>query len=68
MNLPDMTSLGTLGVPAFVAIFGLGWTACRIYLVKPLEKRVEVLEARDEAYRKQVDEELRSYRGLRVPG
>lgn len=61
MNLSDI-DLGALTIPAFVAIFGMGWTACRVYLVKPLEKRVEGLEARDQAYRKEVDEELRAYR------
>lgn len=66
----DLSALdfGATTIPVFIATFVAGWTACRVYLVKPLEKRVEVLEARDEAYRKAVDEELRSYRGLRVPG
>lgn len=66
----DLTSIdfGATTIPVFIATFAAGWTACRIYLVKPLEKRVETLEARDEAYRKSVDEELRTYRNLRVPG
>lgn len=61
MNLPDL-DLGALTIPVFVSIFVAGWTACRAYLVKPLEKRVANLEARDEAYRKDVDEELKRYR------
>ena len=62
MGMPDLSSLGSLGVPAFAAIFLLGWGACRLYLVKPLEMRVKALEDRDAAYRKQVDEELQMYR------
>ena len=66
----DLSALdfGATTIPVFIATFAAGWTACRVYLVKPLERRVETLEARDEAYRKQVDEELRNYRGIRVPG
>lgn len=60
MNLSDIDP--GITVPAFIAAFTAGWGACRIYLVKPLEKRVEGLEARDQAYRKEVDEELRAYR------
>lgn len=59
--MPDV-DLGSLTIPIFAAIFAAGWTACRVYLVKPLERRVAALEARDEAYRKAVDDELRSYR------
>lgn len=62
MDLPDLSGLGALGVPAFAAIFGMGWIACVFYLVKPLEARVKALEERDEAYRKEVDAELRQYR------
>jgi len=61
MNLSDI-DLGALTIPAFVAIFTLGWGACVRYLVKPLEKRIETLEARDVAYRLAVDEELKGYR------
>lgn len=66
----DLTSIdfGATTIPVFIATFAAGWTACRVYLVKPLERRVEVLEARDEAYRKDVDEQLRAYRSQRVLG
>ncbi len=71
MTLSDIAlDLGALTIPVFAAIFGAGWTACRLYLVKPLEKRVTHLEAQDEAYRREKDEELRALRQLiqRVPG
>lgn len=67
-NLPDFTQFATMSVPGFAGAFILGWMACKKYLVTPLEKRVETLEDRDEAYRKGVDEELRAYRNQRVPG
>ena len=61
MNLADI-ELGAGTIPAFITVFGMGWAACVRYLVKPLEKRVEGLEARDQIYRKEVDEELKAYR------
>lgn len=61
MNLADI-DLGSLTIPAFVAIFTAGWSCCRLYLVKPLEARVKALEARDADYRQGIDEELRGYR------
>lgn len=66
MNIPDFTQFASMSVPAFAGAFILGWMACKKYLVTPLEKRVETLEDRDEAYRKGVDEELRAYRNQRV--
>lgn len=68
MNIPDFTQFASMSVPAFAGAFILGWMACKKYLVTPLEKRVEILEDRDEAYRKGVDEELRAYRNQRVSG
>lgn len=43
--MPQMESFG-LSVPAFTAVFGMGWGACYAILVKPLQLRVEGLEAR----------------------
>ncbi len=66
----DLSSIdfGATTIPVFIVTFAAGWTACVFYLVKPLERRVETLEARDEAYRRDVDEQLRQYRNQRVPG
>lgn len=58
MDMPDLSALGTLGVPAFVAIFLLGWKAHDLIVGKPLLKRVEALEEDVEVYRKEKDAEL----------
>lgn len=63
MTLPDV-NLGALTIPIFAAIFGAGWAACRLILVGPLEKRMEKMEARDDAYRSQKDKELQEMREL----
>lgn len=67
-NLPDFTQFASMSVPAFAGAFILGWMACKKYLVTPLEKRLETMEAREEANRRSVDEELRTYRNQRVLG
>lgn len=53
---------GSLTIPIFIAIFGMGWTAHRTFIHLPAMKRLETLEAREEAHRREVDEELRMYR------
>lgn len=68
MDIPDFTQFASMSVPAFAGAFILGWMACKKNIVTPLEKRLEEMEDRDEAYRKAVDEELRSYRNQRVSG
>lgn len=62
MDLPDLTALGALGVPAFVAIFLVGWKAHDLIVGKPLALRVEALEDDVEAYRKEKDAELLALR------
>lgn len=62
MNLPDLTELGILGVPTFVAIFLLGWKAHERIIGKPLATRVEALEVAVETNRKEKDAELLALR------
>jgi hypothetical protein len=65
MNFPDV-DLGALTIPIFATIFGAGWASCVAILVSPLRKRMEKLEARDEAYRAEKDKELQEMRELLV--
>jgi len=58
MDLPDLSALGALGVPAFVVIFVMGWKAHDLIVGKPLLKRVEALEEDVETYRKDRDAQL----------
>lgn len=62
MDMPDLSALGALGVPAFVAIFLLGWKAHDLIVGKPLLKRVEALEEDVENHRKEKDAELLALR------
>lgn len=54
--------LSAINFGAAAGIFTAGWMACMVYIVKPLNKRIEALEARDEANRRAIDEELRELR------
>lgn len=62
MDLPDLSGLGALGIPAFVAIFLMGWKARELTVEKPIAKRMEALEAEVEDYRKAKDAELLALR------
>lgn len=62
MDIPDLTSLGAIGVPAFVAIFLMGWKSHDLVIGKPLAKRVEALEEDVESNRKERDAELAQLR------
>lgn len=62
MDLPDLSALGALQIPAFVGIFLAGWKAHDLIIGKPLAKRVEALEEDVETNRKEKDAELASLR------
>lgn len=62
MDLPDLSSLGALGVPAFVAIFLLGWKTCDLIIVKPLRNDVADLREEVDENRREKDTELLALR------
>lgn len=62
MDMPDLSALGALGVPAFVAIFLLGWKAHDLIVGKPLAKEVADLREDVEANRREKDAELLALR------
>ena len=35
---------GTMTIPVFAAIFGMGWGSCYLWIAKPLRERVTALE------------------------
>lgn len=43
--MPDI-DLGALTIPVFVTIFGAGWGACMVYIVKPLRETIDELKGR----------------------
>lgn len=55
-------NFGSLTIPIFIASLSKGWTAHRTFIGKPLQTRLERLEAREEAYRREKDEELQMLR------
>lgn len=62
MDIPDLSGLGALGVPAFVAIFLAGWKACDLIIVKDLRKDVADLREEVEENRREKDTELLALR------
>lgn len=43
--MPDI-DLGMLTIPVFAAIFGAGWTACVVILVRPMRERLIEMETK----------------------
>ena len=43
--MPDI-DLGALTIPVFAAIFSAGWSACQVFIVKPLRETIDELKGR----------------------
>lgn len=39
-------NLGALTIPVFATIFSMGWSACYVWVARPLKERVANLEKR----------------------